>query len=324
MHWIRKHIYWLAGLVVTGMLLWLVTSAVTIHSVQAESAGTMFGHPVPLNDFLKSMEASTHQAILSYGDKYRQNVSAQELEEQAWERLLLLNEARRKGIRVSNKEVIEELQASPLFRNTEGTFDTRGYQIVMQYTLGTTPRAFEEETRENLMIKKLLEQALSSGSEIPEEDLRKRFQEREAAVRLEYVVFPDLKLAREAAEACRSLPAQLGQLAKQVKSTVRKTELFKREDKVPDLESSRMIFSDVTQLQPGEVGGPFKTGDGWAVVQLEERRPPEDKDFEPVKAAIKEELLSQKKLKNYLSWSQELHTRAKPQRRTRNAWPPAG
>lgn len=322
MNWIRKHIYWIAGLAVGGMVLWLITSAVTLQSVQPESAGTMFGRSVPANDYLRSLEAVTHQAVLSYGDRFRQSVSMQELEDQAWERLLFLNEARRKGIKVSDQEVVEELRNSPMFRNDNGEFDGRGYQVVMQYTLGTTPRVFEEETRQNLMIQKLIQQALGSSS-VTEEELKRRFQEREGAIRLDYAVFPDLALAREAADACRALPQQLEKLAKQADSNVEETDFFKRTDTVPGLDNAALIFSNVTELQPGQAGGPFKTGPGWAVVRLKDRRPPDEKDFEQAKAAIEEELLSQKKLNNYLAWYQELLTRAKPQRKLRNAWPPA-
>ena len=107
MNWIRKHIYWIAGTVVGGMILWLITSAVTIQSVQGESAGTLFGRSVPAADYLKSVQAVTHQAILTHGDHFRQQVSPEEMESQTWERLTFVQEAKRKGIRVTDREVVQ-------------------------------------------------------------------------------------------------------------------------------------------------------------------------------------------------------------------------
>lgn len=176
MRWIRKHVYWIASVVVGGFLLWLVATAVTVQSIQSESAGTLFGRSVPMTDYLKTLQAVTHRAVLTHGDKLRQNVSIKDLEDQAWERLLLLQEARRKGIRVSDREVIQVLQSSPLFLDSGGRFDSRGYQVVMQYTLGTTPRVFEEELREEILIQKTIAQAVGSPAGTQEEIAEKRLQ----------------------------------------------------------------------------------------------------------------------------------------------------
>ena len=311
MQWIRKQIYWIAGVMVGGLVLWLLASAVTIRSVKQESAGSLFGRPVPAADYLAALQAVTHQALLVHGDRFRQDVSIQEMEEQAWERLLFLREARRKGIRVSDREVVQELQASPLFRNSQGQFDPKGYRVVMQYTLGTTRRVFEEEIRENLIIQKLIQQAVGSPA-IAEEEIKKRFQEREGAVQIQYAAFADAGLAREAADACRGEPQQMERLAKQAGAKVVEIGFFKREEPVPGLDSPRALFSQMAPLQPGEAAGPFKTRTGWAVARLKARKPPEEKDFDAARPALEKELLAQKRLKNYLAWYQELLTRAKP------------
>ncbi len=197
MHWIRKHIYWIAGTAVAGMLLWLVaSSAVSIHSAQAETAGTLFGRSVSPADYLKSLQAVTHQAILTHGDHFRKEVSLEELEQQAWERLTFVEEAKRKGIRATDREVVQELQDLPLFRDNDGQFDQRGYQVVMQYTLGTSPRVFEEETRESLMIQKMVRQVIGSPT-ATEEEIKARFEEKKKEKPEE---FKDFEAARPTLE----------------------------------------------------------------------------------------------------------------------------
>lgn len=178
MHWIRKNIYWIASILAGGLILWLVATAVSAHSVQIQPVGTLFGRPVPETDYLKALQASTHQQILAHGDQFRKEVTEKQLEQMAWERLLLLQEARRKGIRASDPEVVATLQNSPIFLNSQGQFDARGYQAIMQYTLGTTPRAFEEELREELMIHKLIEQGMGPAPTVTEEEIKTRFEEK--------------------------------------------------------------------------------------------------------------------------------------------------
>ena len=303
MNWIRKHIYWIAGTVVGGMIFWLITSAVTIQSIQSKPAGTLFGRPVSEADYLRSLQAVTHQAILTHGDRFRQSVTEKELGAQAWERLSFVQEAKRKGIRTTDKEVIREIQEIPLFKNNSGQFDSQGYNVVMQYTLGTTPRLFEEEVRENLLIQKLIQQVIGEPA-VSEEEIHKRFQEREGAIQVEFSVFPDIRVAREVADACRARPDQLKKTAS--------TPYFKRTEKVENLESSAAVFGQMTELQPGEAAGPFKAGTGWAVARLKGRNPPEEKEFEAARSTLEKEIIAQKRFRNYLAWYQELIQRAKP------------
>ena len=131
---------------------------------------------------------------------------------------------------------------------------------------------------------------------------------------MEYAAFSHLELAREAADVCRTLPKQLEKIAKQAGAKVVQTGFFKREDSVPGLDSSRALFNQLAQIEPGEAAGPFKAGTGWAVARLKARKPPEEKDFSAVRPELEKELVSQKRFKNYFAWYQELLTRAKPQK----------
>jgi hypothetical protein len=216
---------------------------------------------------------------------------------------------------VTDREVIREIQEIPLFKNNNGQFDSQSYNVVMQYTLGATPRVFEEEVRENLLIQKLIQQVIGEPA-ASEEEIHKRFQEREGAIQVEFAVFPDVRVAREVADACRARPDQLKKTAA--------TPYFKRTEKVENLESSAAVFGQMTELQPGEAAGPFKAGTGWAVARLKGRNPPEEKDLEAARPTLEKEIIAQKRFRNYLAWYQELMQRAKPEKKgpRLNVWPP--
>ena len=108
------------------------------------------------------------EGMLRYGDRYRQFLPDQVLQNQAWERLILLHEAKKQRIRVSDREVVERVQQ--LFGGAEG-FRPEIYKQIVQGNMGITPRAFEEQQRESLMIAKLIEQALGAEPEVTETEI---------------------------------------------------------------------------------------------------------------------------------------------------------
>ena len=72
----------------------------------------------------------------------------------AWDRILMLEEVKRAGIKISDKELVETIRAHPLFvRN--GAFDDRFYSYMLRNSIGLEPRSFEEIVRENISLQKL-------------------------------------------------------------------------------------------------------------------------------------------------------------------------
>lgn len=315
MEFVRKHVGAIAGTAVGGMLLWLIASAVTIQSTQADYAGTLFGRRVPLDAHAKALEDVTRQALLQHGDDYRKRVSPGELDHRAWERLTFLAEARRKGIRVSDREVVEEIADYPLFQTRDGRFDQKGYQSVIQYSLGTTPRAFEEETRENLIIAKLIRTATETVA-VADREVEEAFQRREEAIRVTALAVPEEALAREAAEAARQQPDQLGRIARQMDRPLTGAGPFKRSDAVKELSASGSLFDPVFSVQPGEVcPEPIRSGAEWLVVRLDEKQPADPSKLDDAgREKIKAELQEQKRVRAYLEWYLDLLQRAKLQK----------
>ncbi len=84
MKWMRNATGWIAGGTVGIMVLWLVGTAVSTRVAMADSAGFLFGKKVRWEEFGHALDAVTHQALLSHGEKYRQDVTPSELEDRAW------------------------------------------------------------------------------------------------------------------------------------------------------------------------------------------------------------------------------------------------
>ncbi len=303
MRWIRKKVNWIAGAAIGGFLLWLVGTVVSLQATQPENVGRLFGKRVSLQAYTQALEAATHQAILEYGDQYRKARSPQALEEQAWERLLFLAEAKRRRIQVSDQEIVHELQGWPLFQ-TKGQFDPKGYNMVVQYVLGSSPRAFEEEIRQNLTIRKLFDQVIGN-LDVTEQQLKEGFHQREDSIKVTTLLFSNESLAREAADACRQQPSQLEKIAKQLNLKPVTSDFFKRTSQIPELGSGD-TFDQAFALKVGQVAGPMDSPRGWIVARLEERKPADEEQLATSREALEKELINQKRMRAYFDWYLEL------------------
>ena len=96
----------------------------------------------------------------------------------AWDRILMLEEAKRAGIKTSDKELVETIRAHPLFvRN--GVFDDKFYTYMLRNNIGLEPRSFEEIVRENVSLQKL-SASITKDVKLSDDDIlaeyRKDFQ----------------------------------------------------------------------------------------------------------------------------------------------------
>ncbi len=183
---LRRHLNLVLWTLVACFVLWEIGSVLASRQAGSLYAGTLFGRSVTLQEYKAALDATQHRAQLTYGERSSKLLPRPELERQTWDRLMLLADARRAHIRVSDREIIEELQRWPLFQK-EGRFDLKTYELVVHYSLGATPRTFEEEVRGQLAILKLLEQT-THGVTVSDEELLAAYRAEAAQVRVAYLV----------------------------------------------------------------------------------------------------------------------------------------
>lgn len=150
----QKRVYWILAIVILPpFLLWGVV--VQQEEKGLSALGTLEGHRVSAGDYLKSYHAVQHQALLLYGEQYKQIQSFINFKGEAWDRLLLLNYAKKKKISASDREVVDWLTKQPGFSSEKGEFDADFYKLYVDRFLKTDTRAFEEEVRQFLTIRKI-------------------------------------------------------------------------------------------------------------------------------------------------------------------------
>ena len=140
-------------------------------------AGIIFGKKVSMNEYSSAWEAVKNEALMSYGSKFYEIAGQLDLYNQAWERLIMLREAGRKNIKVSDSEVISFISRVPFFLGKNGSFDQRRYDIILANTFRRPARRFEEDMRDSLMITKLV-QSMFKDIAVSDEEVEKTLEER--------------------------------------------------------------------------------------------------------------------------------------------------
>ena len=120
----------LAVIIVPAFVLW--GSGSLLRNRQEQTfAGIMFGKKISLQEFQDAFSAEKTSAILQFGDKLSEFEGQFNFEAAAWERLMLLQEAKKRKITVTDKEVVDFMQKLPLFQRN-GKFDSKIYDQILK------------------------------------------------------------------------------------------------------------------------------------------------------------------------------------------------
>jgi peptidyl-prolyl cis-trans isomerase D len=101
------------------------------------------------------------------------------------QRKLLLHEARRQGLTVSDAELVQRVQSYPAFQ-VNGAFDRQRYVQVLRFSR-LTAADFERGQREELLLAKL-EQLIKDGVQVTETEVKEAFHRGKEQVSAEYLL----------------------------------------------------------------------------------------------------------------------------------------
>lgn len=155
---VQKNIYLaLAILIIPPFVIW----GVFMDPSEKNSAlGSIGPRQISTQQYLASYKAVQHQLIFLYGPQFESLKSLVNFKGEAWDRILLLDYAKRERIHTRDEEVVDWLSMQPLFSN-RGRFDVSFYKRYVGNALRTDARNFEEEVRQILTIAKIRERLRS-------------------------------------------------------------------------------------------------------------------------------------------------------------------
>jgi len=188
---VSKIILWgLLILILPAFVMWGSASTSRSKDKGPNNAGIINGKKVSFDELYNAISGVRTQIILNY---YSKPVMLETLLKNkpllakiAWDRLLLLNEAKKFGITVPDKDVIASIKEHPLFLKN-GVFDDKFYSYMLRNNIGLDPRAFEEIVRDNLKIQRLSSR-LTRDMKVPDEDVASEYRKEFVKLRISYVL----------------------------------------------------------------------------------------------------------------------------------------
>jgi hypothetical protein len=320
----------LALIIIPAFVLWGAGS-VTRSKQETGFAGKIFGRKISKIEFNEALSAVKNQAIMQFGDNFSQIQKQLNLEAEAWERIMLLQEAGKRKITVGDREVVALIKSYPFFQR-KGNFDNNIYSQMLQYVFHTQARVFEEQTRQNLALVKLYniitkDVAVSdaqikdgylkenedisiyyigalftdmAGEISPsEEELKSYFLENSLQFKqplsfnLEYAILASEDNIKRVSQRLRK-EKDFTKLAKEFNLSIKETGLFRQTDPIPGLGWSPQVLSLINKLKIGDFSPVLYIDQNWYILRVKERKEPYIPQLETIKEKVKESFIRDK------------------------------
>ena len=299
-------------------------------------AGQIENWKVGLEEYAVVRESMEQRLSEIFGNRVPSNI----LEDLTWTRLLLLHEAKKRKIQITNQQVMDRIAALPHFQK-EGQFDPAGYQRA----LGNRARQFEEQIRRELILEQL-HNVVTASVTATDEEIRQAYTQDNQKIQLGYKLIeiptpsstaestqttPELTQATENQEKTDHQTQQLRESAKKTAEQMRQEIQQKVSEGTPIQSAFLSLFSDVIQTEPigrqatlekigyhpglvekafqtqeGQLGEVIEVPQGYVLFWVEKQIPIDEEKFKTEKSTYSERILQQKKSDTFNQWLTEL------------------
>lgn len=180
----KKIIFWvLIAVIVIAFAFW--GAEAYRQKSGPDYAGVIFGRAVSIPEYRKVYISCLNDARMRWGEDYQKLLPLLDLNNQAWMKLALLHHARKLKITVTDDEVVRSISTNPIFLK-DGKFSQDTYERIVRYYFRASPREFEEENRNNLIIKKLYDE-LTKNVTVPDEETLNGYKQEFESLSINYI-----------------------------------------------------------------------------------------------------------------------------------------
>jgi len=322
----KKILIFLAIVIIPAFAFWGLSSVME-GKKQDMYVGRILNRKVSIMDYREALDAVKNLAVLQYGDNFAQVRNSLDYDGQTWERLTLLAEAKKRRIRVSDKEVIDFIKSYSFFHK-DGRFNQDLYKEILRYLFDTQARAFEEQARGNLIIAELYDR-VTDGITVSDEEVRDEYKKINQEVDLDYIYANPLDFVQEAPEDETALgdyfagnsiafkrPLSFSieyvkteilpeeeikkvflQLRKKVNNfkpaaaelglEAISSESFSENDPIPGIGWAPRITSLIARIDTGDLLEPIQMDDNYYIIKLTQKKLPFIPDYDSVKEEVR-------------------------------------
>jgi peptidyl-prolyl cis-trans isomerase D len=174
----RKHMSWIMWIILILVIVSFLFFGIYPSGEGRGAAATVNGEVVTAGELNRAYRNMYETYRQIFKDQFN-NSMAKGLRQQALRDLvqarLLVQEAKRIGLRVTDEEVQAAIMRTPSFSN-QGKFDKTAYGRYLDY-VNVKPSVFEE-TQRDYMLKQKIERIIEEGVDVPEEELKATYEAR--------------------------------------------------------------------------------------------------------------------------------------------------
>lgn len=161
-----KIILWIVAiLIIPGFLIWGVGIGGDKGQYYAARVNKEY---ITLREYYREISRIEEQYRKIFGDKTSELLKGLNIEQGVLESMirerLLLQEARRRRIKVFNNEIVEVVKSDPSFLDANGRFDENKYRAVISSYPPEELRRIEEDIKKRITIEKLKEMVVAEGN----------------------------------------------------------------------------------------------------------------------------------------------------------------
>jgi parvulin-like peptidyl-prolyl isomerase len=176
-----KRIMWaLAILIIPAFVIWGSGTSMKDKQNKPDYAGKIFNKKISYEKYIDMWNVTRDYALKNFGENFPQDF----IDKMAWDRLILLEEAKRQNLDVKDSEVLEQIASFPVFQRN-GSFDKKTYKL----TMTDQARDFEEKIRDDILVGKLREKIVSDVY-ITEAEVKNAYKENFEKIKLSYTALP--------------------------------------------------------------------------------------------------------------------------------------
>ena len=288
--------------------------------------GKIFGRKITNLQLKNALNATTTTAIMQYGDRFPEMQKYLNLEAQAWQRLILLAEAKKLSIDASSQEVAKLIENYPYFQY-KGNFDNKTYPQTLENAFHLKPQEFEEQTRQNIIMSKLYKK-ITDDLSVNEEEIRKEYEKTNLEISVYYISSlpadfiknikskdseaKALKLAEEKINQCvKELESrEFKQAAKKCDLKVKETAPFKFGTIIDGIGISNIFWNTAKSLSGTAHSKIILLPSGFYIIQVKAISRIDKKKFNQDKIEFGKNLLDQKKQEKFTEFLTELNKKA--------------
>lgn len=174
----RKHMNWIMWIILVLVIVSFLFFGIYPTDDSRGAAATVNGDVITageLNRAYRNMYETYRQIFKDqFNDQIAKGLRRQALKDLVQTRLLV-QEAKRNGLRVTDEEVQAAIMRTPSFSN-QGKFDKAAYERYLDY-VNVKPSVFEETQRE-YMLKQKIERVIEEGVDVTEDEIREAYAAR--------------------------------------------------------------------------------------------------------------------------------------------------